>query len=219
MPIVKLFVVLLLTICFPAWLCAQTPASTDTLSVRLKDKSLTAIGCKPGGNVVWFGVYKEPHKFALRSVKVQQVIPADKDGLAVLTLSKTIPVRSVWVAVDMTTGAIGIGIPTGGVAEPFADASVAMSKVLGERKIFTSRALVDLLLVRPHVGAWSLRTGDGFQDDEDRKNNGVLSAGFDRLKSLSGVVPSPPIFVKDDVIVMLDPGTLEYLAQKIGEKR
>ena len=76
--------------------------------------TLRASGVTPGGSVVWFGVGRELHHLTPFVVRRSQVVTDDdRDGTVEWTLDRTIPVESIWVAVDLTTGAWRAGTPEG----------------------------------------------------------------------------------------------------------
>jgi hypothetical protein len=190
----------------------------QTLQVSVGERSVVASGSAADSRIAWFGVVREPSNFASRIVVPKTIAVSDSHGVSRFESDKPLSPRAVWVAVDMTTGAYGVGIPAEGTAQPFNDFPDVLKNWGQSKKIVASHALVDVMLVRPGVGAWTMRTGDGFDSDDDRNNNGVFTAGFDSLRS----VGTSPVFQhkieKGDVLVLIDSRTLEYFISRVGEK-
>ena len=73
------------------------------------------------------------------------------------------------------------------------------------------------LLVRPGVGAWQLRVGDGGASDEDGEPDGTLRAALSSLTPVKeGGPPPPERFSPRDVLLVIDPERMESAAVRIG---
>lgn len=79
----------------------------------------------------------------------------------------------------------------------------------GRDAIEDQRTLLDLLVVRPQVGAWTLRVSDGDESDGDGTIDGRPEGILDRLKPLAGSPLPPSLFEKGDLVMALDPAALE----------
>jgi hypothetical protein len=79
------------------------------------------------------------------------------------------------------------------------------------------RRMAYLLLVRPGVGAWQLRVGDGGESDEDGEPDGTLRAALSSLTPVQeGGPPPPDHFSPRDVLLVIDPERMESATVKIG---
>jgi hypothetical protein len=85
-------------------------------------------------------------------------------------------------------------------------------------RVVMTRGMVDMLLVRPDKGAWSLRTGDGHPTDES-PTRGQFVRSLDGMRLLLGPDPTPHNARPGDVIAIFDGRQLEYMVAVIGAGR
>lgn len=134
----------------------------------------------------------------------------DGDGVVTLADGRTIPLRSVWVVVDVETGRSAIASP---VDFPLQSAPLPASLldrdgegVIGIFELQQRNA--ELLLVRPKVGAWRLRAHEGGNGDGDKQANGRMRLDAADAVAVSGDTPPPKRLKKGDVIALIDPVNL-----------
>ena len=212
----------------PAALSAQTGqapgvAAAGALGITFEAKAVVVTGVSPHGQVVWLGVSREfPDGTPL--VMRREGIAADADGSGTvrLALDGGVPERSVWVVVDLSTGA-SAAAPAPGYPRreiTFSEAQEVYwglnAAAGGVETIRDVRGLVDLLVVRPQAGAWGARVGDGGPDDEDPAP-GKLATTLAHLHPV-GASPSPPAsFRAGDVVVAIDPNRLSFSVWHLGQ--
>jgi hypothetical protein len=189
---------------------AQTP-----LSLVFEPQAATVAGATPGGDVIFWSVYRE--RLARISTRVGQLgdrVTADASGAARLDLGRDVPGLSVWAAVDLASGRTALGSPGGFQWAEIDPNGRRIDKALG--RLAVDRHSLSVLIVRPGVGSWQLNVFDGGALDEDGAYDGSLRA------SLSAFLPdrksghAPPQFQTGDVVVAVDPDDLAAFAVTVG---
>jgi hypothetical protein len=170
--------------------------------------SITAVGMTPAGAVVWFGATIASTGYEVRATRSAAVTLADTTGNASYSPPDTGP-RSVWIAVDLTSGRYATGVPDGsvGTIKHLDTSSLVVSPRLQWRPIRAVTA--EILVIRPGVGAWTLTASDGGRDDADGHFDGQISAAPAQFKSIS-ITGAPPLaFLSSDLVVAIHPFELE----------
>lgn len=164
------------------------PPSDITFEARTAIARVT-----PGASVAWVTNFVEKGLYAL-------LRDEDRDGVVRFDLPASVPLQignvATWVAVDMTTRTILAGRggnsprprPARIPANTFVrDASGSLSHVVLD---ISRSAEIDLLLVRPGVGAWSYSASEATASDADSAGNGLV---FFDVASMAPVGGSPSI--------------------------
>lgn len=186
--------------------------------ISFEEAAIVARGLPPGGQAVVFGIAREPTGFFTRVVRRQEVLRVDASGQVRLSLDRTVPFNSVWFVTDLSTGVFVVGRPQASAARelPFPPEAVRIA-VPGRAGRLTSKiGFVEILYVRPGRGVWGLTVGHrGESDDPDTPDHDI-SAALDRMTPI-GASPSPPSdFAEGDVILLVDPRELQFLATRLG---
>ena len=196
---------------------AQPPAGPQALAVTLQPSSVTVDGVTAKGQVVWFSVAREVADDDVANIVRRAEVQTDDDGdgKVVWNLDGEVPLRSIWVAVDLTTGQAAAVTPEGyplrrvgwrgrglGRDNPRAD------------RVEDLRVHAEVLLVRPGKGAWRLTARDGRAEDDDGAVDGKIAAALDRMlpvmSDTGAVTAGPPErFDPRDVVVLIDPNKME----------
>jgi hypothetical protein len=160
-------------------------------AITFEARAVVASGITPGGQVVWFSVARQIAERTATLVRREQIADADdKDGSVRLELGRPVPFQSIWVAVDLTTGAAAVAVPEG---YPLRRVDLPGRNLhAGGGKpdwVEDDRGYVDLLLVRPGEGAWVATVGDGGAEDDDGAYDGRLVASLAHLHGV-GVRPA-----------------------------
>jgi hypothetical protein len=144
------------------------------------------------------------HDYLLRSV--------DALGNASVHLNTVSP-NAVWSVVDLQTGGYATAVPSGGAVrrKPFpADVLRAVNDAQLNR-LLLRHDFLEILWVRPGVGAWLTSVGDGGSNDADHTLDGHLSIDATQMEPV-GASPSPPArFLPTDTFIIVDPDTMELL--------
>src|ERR1044072_6438568 len=88
---------------------AVPSAATITPVISFETAAVVASGITPGGKVVWFSVAREIAEHPSTIVPRQQVVEHSMgSGTVRLDFERDVPFQSIWVAVDLTTGASAV---------------------------------------------------------------------------------------------------------------
>jgi hypothetical protein len=144
-------------------------------------------GVTPGGTVVWFAAIRDVDEYTVAQTSVAQVAVADQTGMSTLTLTSPISPNSIWVAVDLKTGADVIGSPSAAfplqltTLEPD---SLSVGAGASPDYLLDNATRIQVLLVRPGKGAWTKTVGRGGVDDEAAPTDAKLRFRLGHMEAL-----------------------------------
>lgn len=204
-------------------LLATAPALA--LESRYLAHSIDVADVTPGGEVVVFHASRQSEGL-IPSVGIHRGVWVDEDGDGVITqeLGQEAPRRAVVVAVDLSSGAVTLAAREASlVTETELPADALVTSPAGEASTLRHhRSRVEMVVVRPGVGAWKISAGDGAETDLDPTkpgaepvSDGTVHFSLDRMEPVAGasVQAEPPAGVlPGDVLVMIDPGSFELYA-------
>jgi len=193
-------------------------AGADPFRLAVEAENLEATHATARGQVVFFGVAREIDPDDVVNVVPRLEIRTDDDGDGRVDLPFGGPValRSAWAAVDLASGDFDAATLPGFPLKKVNFRGRGLGKRPdGRDSVLDERGIAEILVVRPGVGVWSLRLGDGGPDDEDGTANGRLEAALDRMTPLPGSPAPPESFQKDDVVLLIDPNLLEITLVKV----
>jgi len=199
----------------PAAIGAEPKLILDGQEVRVE-------GLTPGGQAVWFGIAHERDDWITVVVRREDLLPDDdRDGAVAFKLDHGVALLSIWAVVDLATGDFAIASPEGAEARPvdWPGNSVVRGPRGALQILQARREFLEVLLVRPGVGAWGLSLGDGGASDADARSDGTIQADLARMKAVKSDTPPPAEFLPGDVAVVIDPTTMEYYAAKFAPGR
>lgn len=215
----------------PLWLFAcllLSPAvqalgqGTPEPSLSFEESAVVASGLTAGEKAVWFGVERRiDEELSTELARRQGLEPVAADGTARLVLDRPAASSSVWVAVDLKTGAYTVAAPEGYRVARAVNRLPGLSLGAGALPdgIVDPRPYVFGLVVRPGVGAWSFAGGDGGDQDGDGVVNGQSRFALDQLAALPGAAESlaPPAKADSgDLWIVVDPRKMEISVHKGG---
>ncbi len=212
----------LLVVCFCVFFRAVQALgqASPEPSLSFQENALLASGLTAGEKAVWFGVERRiDEEFSTELVRHQGLEPVAADGTARLVLDRPAARTSVWVVVDLETGAYTVAAPEG---YRVARASKLPSLSLGDGAladgIVDRRSYVFGIVVRPGEGAWSLAGGDGGDQDSDGIVNGQSRFALDQLAALPGAEGQEPPAKSNsgDLWIVVDPRKMEISIHKGG---
>ncbi len=185
--------------------------------MEVSETRVIITGCTPGGDVILVSSAKRVRDGMNASETTPQLIKADATGRVVVDGS--VPLRSVWLAVDMESGSYDTGARTG---FPLAVAPVKAS--LFRKDAANEIAEIDaehvrtyLLLVRPGKGAWSLRLREGSPKDRDGAKGRARIAFEDTIPIGTGKDAAPKNLKNGDIVAMIDLGYLTLYIGTVGK--
>lgn len=146
------------------------------LRVSASGHEVRVAGVSPGGAVVLMGVAREPLPGAAQVESwLLQLPDDDRDGQVTLELTRAVPFKSAWLAIDLATGQSG-----GAAGEEFpldtvlpGPAGFSFDRSLNVPLIRLDRATVHFALIRPGIGAWAAKAYDGGDADIGNPSQGV----------------------------------------------
>lgn len=181
-------------------------SGAEGLSLRVGEKELLVSGARPGASVLVIGVTREPRGFtSLMRTHALPAATADARGEATIAYGSAVPAKSLWIAVDALTGMTAAAAPA---EQPLRQFEIAATDA-AERLAFQRTAL-ELLVVRPGAGAWSVSANEGGRGDGDRSVDGRLTMVASELEAVLGKERLSGGLRAGDVVVALDPHELEY---------
>lgn len=190
-------------------------------ALEFGEDAVLAKGLTPGGPVAWFSVANERGEWLDVLVRRQVESTADAAGAATFTLEKPLPKLSVWAIVDLTTGGFDLASPANdGLREVPFPADALQANPAGEVPFLDgARSYLEVFLARPGEGAWGLTIGDGTELDADGVPDGRTRVAISSLLPLTAGRSSARSIASGDVIVVVDPNTMETYAAIVGEAK
>ena len=191
-------------------------------SLSFEENAVVASGLTAGEKAVWFGVERRiDEELSTELVRHQGLEPVAGDGTARLVLARPAARASVWVAVDLETGAYTVAAPEGYRIARAVNLLPSLSLGAGALPdgIVDQRPYVFGIVVRPGEGAWSFAGGDGGDQDSDGIVNGQSRFALDQLGALPGAESSltPPTKANSgDLWILVDPRKMEISVHKGG---
>ena len=203
----------------PISLAAQ-PAPPAVPAISFEAEAVVASGVTAQGRVVWFSVAREIAESAATIVRRERILAdEDGDGAVRFELDRAVPLRSIWVAVDLATGAWAAAGPEGYPLQRVDPPGLAARRGAEEADwVEDTRGYVELMVVRPGVGAWGLAAGDGGSSDGDGAADGRLTVPLDRLRGTGlDATAAPERFDPRDLIFVIDPNEMDFAVRQLSE--
>jgi hypothetical protein len=190
-------------------------AAEPTLS--FEPEAVVADGLQPKATIVWFGVERMiDDSFSATVAEHFEVQQATENGTATLNLERPLDEHSMWVAVDLGSGASVVAAPASyRVASALRPGRLQNNNPSDE--ITDHRSAIVGLMVRPAEGAWVIAGGDGGPRDEDGVTNGSLTLALDAFDPLGDSPAAPAKIGKDDLWFIVDPVRMELSVYRGGE--
>lgn len=201
------------------WIGVRTASAPPELVVRFEEAAVVVTGASADGGVAFYSVAREPHGAYQSVVRRQGLELADDLGeTRFLVDERTVPLKSVWAVVDIASGAYAVAAPEGFWLReiPFPGRGFAVGASGQVDRLRHDHPSIDLLVVRPGVGAWSLRSFDRSETDRDGADDDRILTSLEDLVPLGeSAEPPPESYSRDDVVVLVDPRELRYAATRL----
>ena len=200
-------------------LLAAPLSAASPLEISFEPEAVVARAITSKGQAVWFSVAREISRRSIDVVPRHAIaLDEDGDGAVRLELGQEVPLRSIWFAVDLATGETAVATPEGFPLLEMELPGNAIPAALN--RLDLERRFAYLVLVRPGVGAWHLRVGDGGESDDDGQPDGALRAALSGLTPVQeGGPPVPEHYSPQDVLHVIDPERMESAMVRIGGGR
>ena len=202
-------------------LLSLAPPPAFALDARYTPESIDLSDLTPGGEALYFHASRQSEGY-IPSVGVHRGVWVDEDGDGTITqpLGAPAPRRAVVVLVDLATGALATAPREETLVTPVevpTDAFLAGPE--GEISAFRHhRERVEMVVVRPGVGAWKLSAADGTALDVDPTQpsaepvvDGTVHFSLSDMEPVgdSALAEPPEALAPGDVVVMIDPRSFE----------
>ena len=189
-------------------------------TLTFTEDAVVVRGVREGGRVAAFAVVRDVTNFQLTFGRLDALLTDDdKDGVVEWKLERPVPAQSMWAAVDVESGELVLATPGD---YPLRRLAVPANALGDSRRngvdalVAEWRALVEILLVRPGEGAWALTAGaDATGDEDDERADGRISTALEDLEPLGASPPPPKKIAPRDVLVVMDPDTMELYAGQL----
>lgn len=203
------------------WAFPQEQAGTaGGPQISFEEDRVVARAVTPGAEVVWFAVAWERGEWMEHLRRWQAVaVDEDADGIVEYRVEGGVPARSVWAVADLATGGFSVASPPGFPVfkqAPFPSRSLEYSPAGRVLALGDERRALDLLAVRPKRGAWVMWVRDGGARDSDGAQDGRVRASFEDMRPLGKAHAGPGGLEHGDLLVGIDPSTMQVIAAFIG---
>lgn len=198
-------------------LCAAPPG-TPPLSAAVRDGEIVVSNVDAGGEIVLFSLARDADRNGIR-VRSRTIVLRDKTTSGVIHFkpAEGVVLRSVWIAIDLSSGAYAT------VAPPSYPLSIAKLPPSAFNKdssgeiasLDSDLPRLKLLVVRPRKGAWVLYAHKGGSGDHG--NGRQMRLEFGDAVSVSGTDAAPKHLIPGDVVAAIDPGHLDVFLAEIGK--
>lgn len=205
--------VLLVAVCLVK--SSSPGVAADVPQLSFNDRTIAVRGATASGPIVLFGVgQRSTHYFTTIFDRAVLLDGSNAESPFAIELDWAVPHTSVWVAVDLRTGQSTVAAPEGfSVPEarmPLHDVSTNATWLELELPI------VNILLVRPDVGVWTLHVGDGGASDVDGVQNGVIRIALSSMRNVVSDEADLARLAINDVLIAIDPNRLAVMTYNVG---
>jgi hypothetical protein len=196
-------------------------ADQSRVSVQVNAKEIVVSGVSPGADVYLFGTLQEGHDFYSSLLTVDLTASDDdRDGVVRFAYPKGVPLRSVWIAVDERNGDIGAGVPPGYTLRMTSIPAGAWKRKSGAAidALAIEHKALEYLVVHPGQDVWRWEADQGSKRDEDGLNDNIVTVSPGSMRpGTKGKGAPPKTFSAGDVVVAVDPFSLEVLTSRVPQ--
>ena len=187
------------------------------------ESQVVATGLTPGGRVAWLGFARERAGWVTSVFHWEDLAAsADATGQATLDLGRATPIKAVFVVVDVTTGAFAAASPADypwATELPFPSSGMGLASDRNSvASLRDDHNQLEVLVVRPRQGAWraTVSHDDAPATNQAQANVPGVVVGFAELTPWGNGPAGPGSLRPGDVVVAIDPGTIEYFAGQLS---
>lgn len=184
----------------------RATAASD-LALTITAQSVVASGVTPGSKVVLFAVGLVPGGYDSAVVRWRTtVVDHDRDGSISFEPERGVPWKSIWTAVDLTSGKYAIGAPPEFPVRsaPLLPNAFRKTDASTVNTFLHAHTFVDLLYVTPAGGAWAIRANDGGAEDGDSASDGTTTILLEKLQPIDTGDERPKAFMPGGLLFAID---------------
>jgi hypothetical protein len=210
-------VMVLMALAATAFAAQQAP---QALSLTFNNDSISVGGAVPSHPIYLFGMARETRPYITRVQPYEtRLLDSSGAGKVDFAFNKERSWRSVWLAVDLTSGAAVAGSPPEYSSNSITLSGKELKKDPGGEiaQIAADGSMVQFVVIRPGVGVWGeLAISQGPLDEGTDDNK--VSLSIYKLQPLAGTTdPAPKKLKKGDVVFVLDSFHARYGVATVGE--
>jgi hypothetical protein len=197
-------------------LFAAQPVAAEP-QITFSSTVVTVSGVTPGTSVMVFGYGLEARTYESLPLRWSATVEDDdRDGIVTFDAQHAIPLRSVWVAADMTNADFAVASPPGfGVTRSELAPSSLRSKGKDVSAVDFERTPVTMIYILPgRRGAWVMREEDGSPTDVDGRANGHTVADVRHGKPVRGT-DTVTSFAPGGTLIVIDELHFEVRAARL----
>lgn len=197
-------------------------AQQNLPSVELTASGIVIRGVTAKSDVFVFAIAREQNGYYTNVVPRQNTLRDDDgDGAVQWDIGRDLPGRSMWFAVDMTTGHYAVAVPAGYDATRIALTGEHLKKSLGDEigQLAFPGTLVDFLVIRPGTGAWRSLAGLRGPEDEGSEEDRITVSTLHLEPQGNHHQPAPQKLKKGDVVLIVNSDRAQYGIARVGEDR
>lgn len=184
--------------------------------ITLTDSGAIATGIRPGGDAIWY--FRSVTEFSgwprlSRVLKVTR--DDDRDGI--VSIQAAIPPASVVFVIDFATGQFSMVTPDGTPVRELNAVGNGWGGGVGHLDFGVSD--LEILLVRPGRGAYTMRSEQGGANDADNRSDANLRIRLSDMIVIHGSENPPPVAVPHDLLIAIEPTQLLTFVRAARENR
>ncbi|MCU1246673.1 MAG: hypothetical protein JWN02_2583 [Acidobacteria bacterium] len=178
---------------------------------------VTVSGITAHAQVAMFAVWVETPKWQTERGRAAELI-TDTAGSGTIRWTRHVPAHSLWVAVDMSSGAVAVSPAVINTYRPAPFPADGLKRDANGQvtQLALRNGTLELLVVRPGEGAWWGSFHQGGSLDADGIDDGQLALDPRRLQGVPTVSAPAPLFQTGDVVILVDPDTSAFYTLTVG---
>jgi hypothetical protein len=181
-------------------------------AIALDGSTVVVTSITPRGRVFLYGFALEARGWYSQIVRRSVYLTDDGSGRVQWAIDRDIPLRSVWFAVDLSTGLFGVAQPSGYGAHGIELTDQHLKQDVGGdiAQLSMNGANVEFAVVRPDTGAWANMVLAQTALD-DAKQPASVTVSVTNLQPIAGTTAeAPKKLKKGDVVFMMNLARATY---------
>jgi hypothetical protein len=171
-------------------------------------------GAIQGSRLAWMGMIRVPHTFHTEVRILHGFGEAVPENELVVSVEQADTSRGMWAFADVDHGAAAhANSPTMRTS----GRAIEIHAVEGGDRVEIKSAAVEILYVRPRIGAWRFSVADGGGLDADLLPNGTIVMPLASMTALGGNPQVPASIQEGDLILVIDPRGLRSTSMEVAK--
>lgn len=186
----------------------------DPLAITFAEKKLTVTNATPAGRVLLLAVDRQPAVF-LFAYAHYALVTEEKGskGTVSFDLGANPGTSSVWIVADLPTGRTAVARPSG---SPYQELALPLRRGTNSGATFeTPGSVLDIVVLRPGIGAWFRSAGDGAAGDAGPKADRKITFDVSALEPFFGTSAAAGDLHPHDLVIGIDEDTQKYFVTEV----